>query len=55
MSGLFNFCQSLKEVDLSNLNLDEIICLDQMFYVCSEKFREKVNEKILENLRKNLF
>ena len=42
MFGMFDNCSSLKELNLSNFNTNNITSMNEMFSGCSEKLMNKV-------------
>ena len=43
MSSMFSFCSSLKELNLSNFNTNNVINLNSMFYGCSSLKKINLN------------
>ena len=44
MSGMFYGWSSLKELNLSNFNTDNVTFYDYMYYTCSNELEKKIKE-----------
>ena len=42
---MFYGCSSLEDIDVSNLNVDNAICLDRMFGGCSNGLKSKIKDQ----------
>jgi len=42
MSHMFRECISLKEIDLSNFNINNVTDMDHMFSKCSDELKMKI-------------
>ena len=42
---MFFGCTSLKDINIKNLNVDNVICMDKMFYGCPAELKLKVKEQ----------
>ena len=49
MSYMFSFCSSLKELNLSNFNTNNVTNMRYMFYECSDELKNKIKEQIKFN------
>ena len=54
MVGMFNGCSSLKELDISNFNFDNVNNVLCMFFVCSEQLIMKIKDQF-KNIKKEAF
>ena len=54
MSFMFFECYSLKELNLSNFNTNNVINMKAMFYGCSEKFINKIRAQY-KNIKEQAF
>ena len=54
MSGMFNGCVSLKELKITELNVDRVIDKNYMFYECPKTIKDKART-LNKNLRKEAF
>ena len=46
MSSMFSGCSSLKELNLSNFNINNVTYMDGMFYRCSDDLKKNIIGKI---------
>ena len=51
---MFNGCSSLKELDISNFNFDNVNNILCMFFVCSEQLIMKIKDQF-KNIKKEAF
>ena len=54
MGGMFCGCSSLKELNLSNFNINNITNMRGMFYGCSDQFKMKIKAQY-KNLKEEAF
>ena len=45
MEGMFYGCSSLKELNLSNFNTNNVTDMECMFYGCSEQLKNKIKSE----------
>ncbi len=50
MSGMFYECNSIKNIDLSNLNIENVTNMNNMFEGCNSLIK-----KIIKNMNKPLY
>ena len=54
MGGMFFDCSSLKELNLSNFNTNNVTNMAGMFYGCSDQFHNKIRSKY-KNIKEEAF
>ena len=54
MEGMFSKCYSLKELNLSNFNTDNVTNMRWMFYICSHEFQNKIRAQY-KNIKEEAF
>ena len=54
MSSMFADCLSLKELNLSNFNINNVTFMRNMFNGCSNQFRNKIRAQY-KNIKKEAF
>ena len=54
MENMFSGCESLKELNLSNFNTNNVINMAYMFSGCSDEFQTKIKSQY-ENLDEKAF
>ena len=54
MFAMFNECSSLKELNLSNFNTNNVTDMRGMFYGCSGQFQNKIRSEY-KNIKKEAF
>ena len=54
MNGIFCGCSTLKELNLSNFNTNNITDMSGMFYGCSEQFINKIRNQY-KNIKEEAF
>ena len=54
MSGMFFGCSSLKELNLSNFNTNNVTYMYGMFSGCSDEIKIKIREQI-KNIKEEAF
>ena len=54
MSFMFNGCSSLKELNLSNFNTNNVINMNHMFNGCSNELKLKIQSQY-KNFKKKAF
>ena len=54
MSSMFSNCLSLKELNLSNFNTDNVTYMEGMFRGCSDQFKNKIRSEY-KNIKKEAF
>ena len=54
MNSMFFECSSLKELNLSNFNTNNVIDMNAMFFGCSEQLKMKIKSKY-KNIKKEAF
>ena len=50
MSYMFGECPSIKELNFSNFNTNNVIDMDDIFFGCSDELKNKIKEQ-----NKNIF
>ena len=54
MEGMFYGCSSLRELNLSNFNTNNVTYMRWMFSGCSDQFQNKIRSKY-KNIKKEAF
>ena len=54
MDGIFHGCHSLKELNLSNFNTNNVTYMRWMFSGCSDQFKNKISSEY-KNIKEEAF